>query len=302
MSKILLDILSNATSSVDTTRSSIFLPYSNIESTNTYKIFVSNGNKGSVFENREYKIKLRNRLLSQQHRDLLDVIFSEKLLKRTKNNEYYSEFSLYFILKKLGKGQDGKSRAVLKEKIQDLVDVVISLERFDGSSNSWSDIHILDKAQYSSKSKKFVIKFSSDYINSFKSDTIINYDKYLPAILAIKNDTIKAFVRYALVSNYINSQLVDMLVDLGINIDTISSRQLNKIKKTIKDFDLSGFGITITDSEQVSYNKLNDINFWTVDTELKKAGVSQPVVSDSAQANNTLLKNSYDQASGFTIY
>ncbi|QOY52305.1 hypothetical protein [Candidatus Sulfurimonas baltica] len=302
MSKILLDILSNATSSVDTTRSSIFLPYSNIQSTNTYKNFVSNGNKGSIFENREYKIKIRNRLLGQSHRDILDVIFSEKLLKRTTNNEHYAEFSLYFILKKLGKSQGGKNRDFLKEKIQDLVDVVISLERFYGSSNSWSDIHILDKAQYSSKNNKFIIKFSSDYINSFKTDTLVNYDKYLPAILAIRNDTIKSFVRYVLANDFINFQLVYVLEQLGINTKAIGTRQLNKIKKTIKDFDLSVFGITITDSEQVSYNKQNDINFWTVDTELKKAGVSQQVVSASAQANNTLLKNSYDQASGITIY
>ncbi len=298
MSKILLDILNDSTSSVSQMRSSIFLPYSNIESTNIYKTFVKNKNKGLFFENEEFKLNIRNRLLGQSHRDFLDVIFSEGLLKMTTKGQYYAEFTLYAILKKLGKSQCGKNRTWLKEKIQDLVDVVISLERLNDSTNSWSDIHILDQAKYSDKQKRFIIAFNSEYINSFLNDTVINYDNYLPSILAIKNDTIKAFIRYVLPNDFKNAQLDFILNQLDISEDTMTKRQFNKIKKKVRDYNYSEFGITIRETEQVMYHKQVDIMFLDVKKKIQKVlsasqSVTQEIViQKQLPANNTMIEDS----------
>ncbi|WP_151901294.1 hypothetical protein [Sulfurimonas hydrogeniphila] len=301
MSKLLVNLLNQSTNSVTQMRSSVFLPYSNIENTNIYKAFVKNKNKGLFFQNEEFKLNIRNRLLGQSHRDILDVIFSQGLLKMTNKGQYYAEFTLYSILKKLGKSAGGSDRTWIKEKIQDLVDVVINLERLDGFSGGWSDIHILDKAAYSQKQQKYIIAFNSDYIDSFQSDIVINYNKYLPSILAIKNDTIKAFIRYGISNNWKNAQLDSILKELDISEHTMSKRQFNRIKKKIKDYDLSEFNISISHTEQILYRKKADIIFWNVATELKKASANSPV-SNSKQANNILLDSSYNQASGFTGY
>ena len=50
MSQELLNILNQSTNSVSQMRSSVFLPYSNIENTNIYKAFVKNKNKGLFFK------------------------------------------------------------------------------------------------------------------------------------------------------------------------------------------------------------------------------------------------------------
>jgi len=303
MSKELVNILNQSTNSVSQMRSSVFLPYSIIENTNIYKAFVKNKNKGLFFQNTEFKLNIRNRLLGQSHRDILDVVFSLGLLKMTNNGQYYAEFTLYFILKQLGKSHCGKNHDWLKEKIQDLVDVVISLERLSDSTNSWTDIHILDKAAYSDRQQKFIIAFNSDYINSFQNDIVINYNKYLPNILAIKNDTIKAFIRYIIPNDFKNAQLDFILNELDISEQTMSKRQFNRIKKKIKDYDFSEFNFNISHTEQILYRKKSDIIFWTVATELKKVSATQAVISQSpVQANNILIENSYDQVSGFTAY
>ncbi len=304
MSKKLLNLINQSTNSVNQARSAVFLPYSNIENTNIYKKFVQNKNKGLVFENGEYKINVRNRLLYQSHRDILDIVFSQGLLKMSTNGQYYAEFRLYFLLKKLGKSQCGKNRTWLKEKIQDLVDVVINLES-KGILSSWSDIHILDKAQYCDKVEKYVITFNSDYINSFKNDILINYDKYLPDILAIRDATIKAFIRYILVSDRVNYKVKQILNKLDIYEEVIGKRQFNKIKQRIKNYDFSKYGFEVKESEQILCYKQPDVIFWTGKKEMNKGvtKIVKPVKPASTPANNiTIIGGSNSNDSEFISF
>jgi len=271
---LLVDTLNKGTNSVNQMRNVMFLPYKRIDKTKIYKEFIENDNKVILIENKYFTLKILDRLLSQIHRDILDIIFSQGILKPIEKQAYV-EFSMYDLLKRMGRpynGRKGKQNYEwIKDKIKDLKRVSIELKINFGENLGHEAIFgMVDRADYSEKRKKFIILFSRTYLQMFQKDVLVNYNYYLPQIINIKDDTIKAFVRYIICNDYINNSLENILKELEIKKEYMSIRNFNSIKKKIKEYPRLKeiFNIKIDKNEQVRYNKLENIHFFNIKKEI----------------------------------
>jgi len=271
----LVDTINKGTNSVNQMRNVMFLPYQQIDKTLIYKEFIKNDNKAILLENKYFTLKIRNRLLSQIHRDILDIIFSQGILNPIEKQAYV-EFSMYDLLKRMGRpysGRKGKQNYEwTKEKLKELQDVSIELKINYGHEKGHETIFgMVDRADYSEKRKKFIVLFSRTYLQMFQKDILVDYNYYLPQIINIKNDTVKAFVRYIISNDYINDSIENILTQLEIKKEHFKSNGYWKIKNIIKNNikTLNNFGININNSEQVYYKKLEKIVFYNIKKSCK---------------------------------
>ena len=95
-----------------------------------------------------------------------------------------------------------------KVKLKELQDVKIELKiNFGPKKGDEIVFGMVDRADYSEKRKAFVMLFSRTYLQMFQKDILVNYNYYLTQILTLKNDTVKAFVRYVISSSFVNDNL-----------------------------------------------------------------------------------------------
>lgn len=268
----LVEVVNKGTNSVNQMRNIMFLPYDNIKNSTLHKDFQRNGSSAVIFENDHFKLEIEGGLLSQFHRDILDIVFAEGRLKPMAGERGYVQFSIYNILKRLGLSDAGKNYKTVEQKLKELKKVSFVLTSKKGLFNGdWIAFSLCDRAEYSDKLKEFVLIFSDSYLNMFQSDVLVNYNEYVKRLVAIKGGTVKAFVRYVISNDWINHSLDTLLEELEIKRTNMTDRNFNKIKKSIRDSkDLETFGIKINEDEIVTYKKPKDIFFFNVKKELGK--------------------------------
>ncbi len=267
----LLSVVNHSNNSVNQMRNVMFLPYENIYRTNIYKEFCKNDRKVVLFENSQYKLEITDHLLSQKHRDILDIIFATAKLKPMTGERAYVDFTINSILSELGLHDSGENRQTVERYLEELKRVNIKLTIKDGLFKDYIIFNLCDKAAHSEKLNKYVLIFNDTYLAMFQRDILVDYKYYLPKLLKIESGVIKAFIRYIISNDWINHSLEELLSEIEIKKEDMTSRNFNLIKKQIRDSkELIDFGIEIDSKDQVRYRKLENVIFYNTAKEIKK--------------------------------
>ena len=271
-STALVHVVNSSTNSVNQMRNVMFLPYDNIYHTNIYKEFIKNDRKIAIFENKRYKLEVTERLLSQRHRDILDIIFAKGKLRPMAGGRAFVAFSVNSIIHELGLSSEGEeNRKTVIRMLEELKKVTIRLSIKDGLFKDTILFSPCTNAAYSEKLGKFVLIFDEIYLNMFQKDILVDYKYYLPLLLKEKNGIVKALVRYIISNDWINHPLPELLEEIEIRKSSMTDRRwrqiINEIKKSPT---LPKFGIEIDENDIVHYRKLEEIRFYRTDKEVSR--------------------------------
>jgi len=263
-----VEVYNKGINSISQMRNALFLPYIKIENTNLYKQFIANERKVVLFENEYYKLEIMDHLLSQVHRDILDVVLNRKLIPLEGDRAYVS-FHINSLLKELNLHNGKTDRDWVKQKLEELKRVNIKIISKKDEAKETSLYNICDIARYSEKLEQYLLVLSTDYLRMLSQDILVNYSNYLPHILSIEHGVIKAFVRYVFSHTWVNKTVDSVLLEIEVDPKTMGKRNYQKIKKSIREYDFLIFGISVLNN-RVKYKKMDDIYFYNADNEIKK--------------------------------
>lgn len=262
--------IEKSTSSIDELRVPIFAPISQInKNSSIYKNFIANKNI-RVIETKWGAIEIRNRILTQTHKDILDLIFTyADEIREEIDGSVIIKFTRSKILQEYTNGEySSKNFKWFKEKLLEIKDSVIRYKDKNDRSFAFNiiDTVIEDK-------NNFGIVVSKSYINFYEKSLSVNYKKEIPKLLEIENSLLKAIVRFFFSHSHCNIKIDDLFMALGFPME--STRWLQISKKEIRDsIDiLAGFGISYDSKKEVFYYQGNkNINLIPIVGEDKTIG------------------------------
>ena len=254
--------------SVSQMRSVMFAPVLKDKQSNAYKEFLKNDLVVKI-KNGDDILQIRNRFLTQLHRDVLDLMLINADKKMFKGNEcVIAEFTEYEILRRLGH-KNKRNTKWFRNIIRELQDISIILENAEKEIS----FHILKGYGISKKTGKHAVMFDDSYIKYFYTRDIgVSYKHLINDIVALDSPIIKAIVRFILSNSFekFRMSLVKILENIGINKENTNERQYRRIIKIIKDNKVilkEKFNIILTDNDNVEYVKSDGILFYNVNKE-----------------------------------
>lgn len=270
-------------------RSLLFAPVERADKSTLYKEFIKNKSKIIVYNYDNFEIELRNRFLTQVHRDILDILLSKAIKKDfAEGIKIICETTFYKIQKELAhkynKNGCFANNKWLSDKIDELKDVVIKITDDKNNKISFNILGLIGK----NENNKIVIYFDSSYLQYFYSNDIgINYKKYIKDIVCLKSAQEKALIRYILSNTFkddnFNMNINDILQKIGINKINTTLRRYQIIIKKIKDNKellFQKFNIEIK-GDTVKYKKLDNISVYNINH--KQAQNNIPLLIDETQ-------------------
>jgi hypothetical protein len=268
MSLISLMRFRNAPITVEEAKLNIFAPITKIPATykNNYLI------NETIFDNEDYKVKLRGIRLTQIHRDILDIALfygSYKLEEEIEEKVPVRTFSLYTILEHLGK-ETQNNQEWLIEKFQELKSAVITLE--DKKQNINYEFSIIRASQHSKHLNTFVLVLEELYLTFFESRISINYKELVNDIVNLKHAQTKAVVRYFLTHTQGHQININKLLrKVGIqgtqgNLEKARRKVISELEEVGHKFNIELIKTT-TDKRRsadytVKYNRHEDVKIY----------------------------------------
>ena len=258
-----------STSTLMDLRVSPFMPVDKISHNSALaKEFVANKNilkRETAFGT----VEIRNRLLTQYHKMILDCIMIHNTRSVVYKGTIAIYFSIYEISQKLGLEWSGKTQKYIQEAIEYIKDVVIVRSDNNGSGIS-SSYNIIQEMKYSSKEQSYVIVLSSLYAEYFNKTMSINYNKRFDELINIRGKG-SAFIR-SIIEFFIthdasadNIQRMKLMQFLEtINYPSETPRQISSAKQYLKDYEdeLAKFNIKYYSGSQLfEYSGTTDIRF-----------------------------------------
>lgn len=254
--------MDNSTNILDDMRVSPFLPLTKIsKNTTTYKKFIENKN---VIERDTAwgKIKIRNRLLTQTHKDLLNAIYTLSTLNKTKkfdkSKRIVLTFSRYEVIKKLQMNDGGVQYKLLDDWLSEIKDTVI--ERVSSDEKQGLKYNIIDYVGWIDD--EYGIILSDVYSKNFITSYTLNLTNRIDELIAIKGEgcgVIKSIIDHFIthdadINKKVNINLNKLIQAINYPID--SAKQLSALKSLLKKYkpELNSFGISFdTKSQNFSF-------------------------------------------------
>ena len=188
------------------------------------------------YKDDELEIK-RDIEINQTHRDILDLILllGEKRVLRVED-----EWNILTVFVPIKAIRDIKkvNHIWIIEKIEELKYVNIEANILENQKRLGTvSFNIISSFVTTSARDKYKIEFDRKYTRLFvEHDIPINYSSILTDIVSIKDQKIKAVIRYCLSQKeFVNKNLFDILKVLGYNAKEKSDRVQRKIKKAFAD-------------------------------------------------------------------
>ncbi|WP_323595079.1 hypothetical protein [Aliarcobacter butzleri] len=250
--------LEKSTNLLDNMRVSPFLPIIKIDKKAPWFL---------KWEQDEYKlrrntawgyIEIRNRLLTQKHKEVLNAIFcigSENKSKRIKNNRLVIFFTIYELLAKLNLSSHGKNYKSIENIITEIKDtnIIRSATNLKDMYSIIEYVGIIKDDEY----EAYGIRFSEEYTKRFTEDMTIDISKKFNALLSIKGEgagLIKAIIDHfvshkASIERPVRYNLDNIL----IIINYVQEINKLKIKSTLKKYkdSLLEYGIEFFAKEEL---------------------------------------------------
>ena len=195
-------------------------------------------------------VEIRNRLLTQYHKMILDCIMIHNTRSVVYKGTIAIYFSIYEIAQKLGLEWSGKTQKNIQEAIEYIKDVVIVRTDSSGSGIA-SSYNIIQEMKYSSKEQSYVIVLSSLYAEYFNKTMSINYNKRFDELISIKGKGsafIRSIIEFFITHNASTENIQRMkLIQLleTINYPCETPRQVTSAKQYLKEYEdeLANFNI-----------------------------------------------------------
>ena len=214
-------------------------------------------------------VEIRNRLLTQYHKLILDCIMINNIKSVIYKGTIAIYFSIYKISQKLGLEWNGKTQKNIREAIEYIKDVVIV--RTDvANPNITSSYNIIQEMKYSSKEQAYVIVLSSQYAEYFNQTISINYNKRFNEIIEIRGkgsalirSIIEFFITHDASEDNIQRISLKQLLET-INYPCKTPRQITSARQFIRTYsqELEKFNIKYyTKSQIFEYTGAEDIRF-----------------------------------------
>ncbi|WP_187648692.1 hypothetical protein [Nitrosophilus labii] len=252
--------IENSTSTVDELRVPIFAPVSKIvKNSRTYKDFIENKNV-RVVKTKWGTVEIRNRLLTDTHKSIIDVILSvHRKTKRLPDGSIAIYFSLYEAWKMYQNSNNAKSRNFkwFKEKIDEIRDTVIKYK--DNHGNEF-DFNIISHQAYSEKEDLYGIVFDARYVKFYENGLSVNYKREVANLLELESPLLRSIIRFFFTHKQLNLNIMDLLETIGFPME--SDRSIRYAKKEVKENidTLEKFGILYNPkNETFYYQGLNSV-------------------------------------------
>ena len=264
--------INSANSSIMENKSGIFLPYKNIEKTIVAKVFSDNDREMTMYEDDNVLIKIKGRLLGQHHKDVLEVLLSEKLQFNTGTSNFSLNITAYRILKKLD--IDSSNKKYLIKKLSEISQSRVWIKY--KKTNKIIDFGFIDTiSDEAIKEKDIWVHFTKGYTHFMGISELKDYSVFIPHIVKIKEPLIKSMVRYMLMQKGNNSQIsIEKLINEKLRITSyLTSKQISQKIKILESNQMqkylaSHFGIRLTNNNKtITFNNSNKI--LELDNEVK---------------------------------
>jgi len=240
-----------------------FMPVSKLSGNSlTYKNFVKNNNSRTV-ETEFGTMEIRNRLLTENHQLIISAIIKCGTIAAFNDGRIGAFFKEIDIINELNLGKN--NYAFLRENIKRIGDAqyYITVGDLVRKVSIFQD-HV---AKVNGKRGAHAVVFDPEYINIYKSDFSVNYQKLFSKISSIPYPTIPSIIKYLMHKNRTSKSeefsLSDVLKKIGFPVDSPSSlkeivKNMKKAKKLLKD----DYGIDYDDEEKmIRYRKHKNIEF-----------------------------------------
>ena len=214
-------------------------------------------------------VEIRNRLLTQYHKMILDCIMIHNTRSVVYKGTIAIYFSIYEIAQKLGLEWSGKTQKNIQEAIEYIKDVVIVRTDADNPSIT-SSYNIIQEMKYSSKEQAYVIVLSSQYAEYFNKTISINYNKRFDELIGIRGkgsafirSIIEFFITHDASADNIQRMKLMQLLET-INYPCQTPRQVTSAKQYLKEYEkeLAKFNIKYYSGSQLfEYTGTTDIRF-----------------------------------------
>lgn len=229
------------------------------------------------YKNKWGIVDVEGKPITQEHRAILDV--AKKIAKKTKKyntGAWGIFFNVYELKKKLGyEGGSGNKRFIQrledmrrnKLTIQTKEKIAVSgiIDYYD-YENKIQNIEGINLARLRQDNCTFEIRFSPNYMQTYKICVRAHYDDLIEEILKIKDGTIQAIIHFFLThKSKCRYEIKQVLQDIAAITDEISDRQIEKLMRKPIEYkvDLENFGIIVEEETKTLYYKRNPKVFFS---------------------------------------
>lgn len=222
--------IQETTCSVQEIRLPIFAPIKKINPKSAiYDDFINN-KRIRIIKTKWGEVKIKGFLLTQVHKDLLDLIVLNADSKNiTDDNRLLIQFNVTKVLKNYG--DKGCNYKWFKTMLDELMGSVIYLH---SNNEKGYAFHIISAIKYDDKKEFVGVLLSSEYLQFYKDNFAINYNKEVLNIINIKGSILKSVVRFFLSHSAINIKVDDLFEAIGIKVDK-KDRFYRHIKQILKE-------------------------------------------------------------------
>lgn len=230
------DKIKYSTSSVEELRVPIYAPVKQLPPQSIAAKEFKKNNNVRIVETKWGHVEIRNRLLTQTHKDIMDLIFTyHKKIKRLEDGT----IALYFSQSEISKfysnsdEHDTKSKNLkwFRQKLDEIADCRIQYKDNHGNE---IDFRVILKKAFSSTENLYGIVLDSNYVEFYEKGLSVNYSSKIPDLISVESPLVKSIIRFFFTHKAINLSLENVLVTVGFPFPA-SVRTLQVAKKTLRE-------------------------------------------------------------------
>ena len=254
------DKIKYSTSSVEELRVPIYAPVKQLPPQSVAAKDFKKNNNVRIIETKWGHVEIRNRLLTQTHKDIMDLIFTyHKKIKRLEDGT----IALYFSQSEISKfysNDENKSKNLkwFRQKLDEIADCRIQYKDNHGNE---IDFRVILKKAFSSKENLYGIVLDSNYVEFYEKGLSVNYSSKIPALISVESPLVKSIIRFFFTHKAINLSLENILTTVGFPLPA-SVRTLQIAKKTLREH------VDVFKQFDIEYDSKKEIFYYRGTTEV----------------------------------
>ena len=233
------DKIKYSTSTIEELRVPIYAPVKQLPPQSSAAKDFKNNNNVRILQTKWGHVEIRNRLLTQTHKDIMDLIFTyHKKIKKLENGSiaiYFSqsEISKYYNVSdsKEKTANISKNLKWFRQKLDEIADCRIQYKDNNGNE---IDFRIILKKAFSAAENLYGIVLDSNYIEFYEKGLSVNYSSKIADLLLVDSPLVKSIIRFFFTHKALNLSLEDLLITVGFPLPA-SIRTMQTAKKTLRE-------------------------------------------------------------------
>lgn len=260
------DKIKYSTSSVEELRVPIYAPVKQLPpQSSAAKEFKKNNNVRTI-ETKWGHVEIRNRLLTQTHKDIMDLIFTyNKKVKRLDDGTIALYFSQSEISKAYSNSDNSESSINtsknlkwFRQKLDEIADCRIQYK--DNKGNE-IDFRVILKKAFSSKENLYGIVLDPNYVEFYEKGLSVNYSSKIPKLISVESPLVKSIIRFFFTHKALNLSLKNILITVGFPFPA-SVRTMQTAKKTLREH------VDVFKQFNIDYDPKNEIFYYKGTTDI----------------------------------